>query len=265
MEDHAAHPHDIIFCISCGKDMQRRRIQRKTEHWTKIRKCWRCKAKKKRGGIHLEDAKFCRRCGKKYTFAAYAEFLSSSKVFHRWSGGYTYLNRDPDEVTVAESAIRSWRSCALCLECGYPHSREQVEKDKTDRVMAAIVDRIRGKAERKKSVGKKKSVKRPSSRKELEDMIRNAYGISAEEFADTNTLLCRVLAILYPREEQILRMRYGIGENVTLTLEATAKRFAVSGERIRQLEQKALKKILDNPARRLGMEAFIYIESLLKP
>ncbi len=65
----------------------------------------------------------------------------------------------------------------------------------------------------------------------------------------------KVLATLTPREEQILRMRFGIGEKTDYTLEEVGQRFAVTRERIRQIEAKALRK-LRNPSRVKSLEAF---------
>jgi len=53
----------------------------------------------------------------------------------------------------------------------------------------------------------------------------------------------QILATLTPREEQILRMRFGIGRKSDYTLEETGKQFAVTRERIRQIEAKALQKL----------------------
>jgi RNA polymerase primary sigma factor len=53
----------------------------------------------------------------------------------------------------------------------------------------------------------------------------------------------KVLATLTPREEQILRMRFGIGQRTDYTLEEVGKQFAVTRERIRQIEAKALRKL----------------------
>ena len=66
----------------------------------------------------------------------------------------------------------------------------------------------------------------------------------------------KVLATLTPREEQILRMRFGIDEKTDYTLEEVGQRFAVTRERIRQIEAKALRK-LRNPTRARSLEAFI--------
>ncbi|MGH9428177.1 MAG: RNA polymerase sigma factor RpoD, partial [Terriglobia bacterium] len=66
----------------------------------------------------------------------------------------------------------------------------------------------------------------------------------------------KVLATLTPREEQILRMRFGIDEKTDYTLEEVGQRFAVTRERIRQIEAKALRK-LRNPSRAKSLEAYI--------
>ena len=65
----------------------------------------------------------------------------------------------------------------------------------------------------------------------------------------------KVLATLTPREEQILRLRFGIGEKSDYTLEEVGQRFAVTRERIRQIEAKALRK-LRSPNRSRPLETF---------
>jgi RNA polymerase primary sigma factor len=65
----------------------------------------------------------------------------------------------------------------------------------------------------------------------------------------------KVLATLTPREEKILRMRFGIGERSDHTLEEVGKVFGVTRERIRQIEAKALRK-LRQPHRSRGLESF---------
>jgi RNA polymerase primary sigma factor len=66
----------------------------------------------------------------------------------------------------------------------------------------------------------------------------------------------KVLATLTPREEQILRLRFGIGEKSDYTLEEVGQRFAVTRERIRQIEAKALRK-LRSPNRARALETFV--------
>jgi RNA polymerase primary sigma factor len=70
----------------------------------------------------------------------------------------------------------------------------------------------------------------------------------------------KVLATLTPREEQILRMRFGIGQKTDYTLEEVGKQFAVTRERIRQIEAKALRK-LRQTGRSRNLEGFMERES----
>jgi RNA polymerase primary sigma factor len=66
----------------------------------------------------------------------------------------------------------------------------------------------------------------------------------------------RALATLSPKEKEILRLRFGIGEEGEHTLEEVGKRFAVTRERIRQIEAKALRK-LRHPLRGRNLRAFV--------
>ena len=68
----------------------------------------------------------------------------------------------------------------------------------------------------------------------------------------------KVLATLTPREEKVLRMRFGIGEKADHTLEEVGKDFAVTRERIRQIEAKALRK-LRHPTRSRKLKSFLEI------
>ena len=65
-----------------------------------------------------------------------------------------------------------------------------------------------------------------------------------------------VLASLTPREERVLRMRFGIGMNTDHTLEEVGQQFSVTRERIRQIEAKALRK-LKHPSRSRKMRSFL--------
>jgi RNA polymerase primary sigma factor len=87
---------------------------------------------------------------------------------------------------------------------------------------------------------------------ELGDFVEDRIGAAPEEQALEATLrseVRRALAILTPRQETVLRMRFGINEKREYTLEELGEKFAVTRERIRQIEQKSL-RILRNPTRR---------------
>jgi RNA polymerase sigma factor (sigma-70 family) len=66
----------------------------------------------------------------------------------------------------------------------------------------------------------------------------------------------RVLASLTPREERVLRMRFGIGMNTDHTLDQIGQQFSVTRERIRQIEAKALRK-LKHPSRSRVLRTFL--------
>ena len=66
----------------------------------------------------------------------------------------------------------------------------------------------------------------------------------------------RALASLTPREERIVRMRFGIGMNTDHTLQEVGQQFSLTRERIRQIEAKALRK-LKHPSRSSVLRSFL--------
>jgi len=92
----------------------------------------------------------------------------------------------------------------------------------------------------------------------LKDLIEDHSSISPSDVAEARSLSRHtkmVLATLTPREERVLRLRFGIGEESTATLEEVGQEFEVTRERIRQIEAKALTK-LRHPSRSLRLESF---------
>lgn len=77
-----------------------------------------------------------------------------------------------------------------------------------------------------------------------------------QDEADLRESIDDVLAQLHPREEKVIRMRFGIGEPTQYSLEEIGSRFALTRERIRQIEIKALRK-LRHIKRRQNLEAFV--------
>jgi len=93
----------------------------------------------------------------------------------------------------------------------------------------------------------------------LGDFIEDADAVSPDEATMQESLrqsLRNVLATLTPREEKVLRMRFGIDSEEDLTLEEVGKTFSVTRERIRQIEAKALKK-LKHPNRTKPLTSFL--------
>ena len=93
----------------------------------------------------------------------------------------------------------------------------------------------------------------------LGDFIEDRNAVLPIEAAIQSNLretTTRVLASLTPREERVLRMRFGIGMNTDHTLEEVGQQFSVTRERIRQIEAKALRK-LKHPSRSRTLRSFL--------
>ena len=93
----------------------------------------------------------------------------------------------------------------------------------------------------------------------LGDFIQDPNAVIPLEAAIQGNLresTTRVLATLTPREERVLRMRFGIGMNTDHTLEEVGQQFSVTRERIRQIEAKALRK-LKHPSRSRMLRSFL--------
>jgi RNA polymerase primary sigma factor len=93
----------------------------------------------------------------------------------------------------------------------------------------------------------------------LGDFIEDKGVISPQEAvisANLSEQTRKVLESLTPREEKVLRMRFGIGEKYDHTLEEVGRDFDVTRERIRQIEAKALRK-LRHPSRAKKLKSFL--------
>jgi RNA polymerase primary sigma factor len=95
----------------------------------------------------------------------------------------------------------------------------------------------------------------------LGDFLEDQLNISATDMVINNNLVetaSRMLGTLTHREEKVIRMRFGIGEKTDHTLEEVGQEFNVTRERIRQIENKALKK-LQHPSRSCKLRPFLKI------
>jgi RNA polymerase primary sigma factor len=94
---------------------------------------------------------------------------------------------------------------------------------------------------------------------QLGDYVEDATVIRADDAlvaTDLTEQVRKVLTTLTPREEKILRMRFGIGDDSQRTLEEVGNDFSLTRERIRQIEAKALRK-LRHPSRGKSLRAFV--------
>ena len=92
----------------------------------------------------------------------------------------------------------------------------------------------------------------------LSDLIEDKNAAVPQEsviFRDLSEHLDRTLSTLTPKEEKVIRMRFGIGEKCDHTLEEVGQAFEVTRERIRQIEAKALRK-LRHPTRSKRLRCF---------
>ena len=95
--------------------------------------------------------------------------------------------------------------------------------------------------------------------RQLSDFIEDKKFISPSDAAVNKNLaeqIRKALASLTPREERVLRLRFGIGEKADKTLEEVGHEFTLTRERIRQIEAKALRKLM-HPARSHKLRNFV--------
>jgi RNA polymerase primary sigma factor len=142
--------------------------------------------------------------------------------------------------------IRTWR--ALVRENGRkPTSEEVAEK------MGITVSMVRKIAKITQQPISLETPIRGDEESRLGDFIEEQGVLSPSETViqiNMRDQTAAVLQLLKPREEQIIRMRFGVGDGRDHTLEEVGKRFSVTRERIRQIEAKALRKLRQPSASR---------------
>ena len=94
---------------------------------------------------------------------------------------------------------------------------------------------------------------------EISNFIKDENAVSPDDAVVRKVLreqLMEVLETLTPREQKVIRLRYGLDDSHPRTLEEVGKEFNVTRERIRQIEAKALRK-LKNPSRSKKLQDFV--------
>ena len=204
------------------------------------------------GNIGLMTAvdKFDYRRG--YKFATYATWWIRQAV-SRSIGDQARTIRIPSHmIEVANKIIRTSRK--LVNEIGREPSPEELAEK-----IGIPLERVRRVL---KLTKEPLSIETPIGDEEdgrLGDLIEDKEAIQPIDAAIQSELreaTTRVLACVTPREERVLRMRFGIGMNKEHTLEEVGQQFSVSRERIRQIEAKALRK-LKHPSRSRVLRSFL--------
>jgi RNA polymerase primary sigma factor len=150
------------------------------------------------------------------------------------------------------------RFCKLTKEFIQEHGREPDTEEMAD-MMDTSVEKINNLI---KLMNQPLSIETPVGSDEdcqLRDFLEDDKAPPPEEEVVSISLVRqvrKVLATLSPREEKILRMRFGIGESCDHTLEEVGRDFAVTRERIRQIEAKALRK-LRHPSKSRMLKSFV--------
>jgi RNA polymerase primary sigma factor len=145
-----------------------------------------------------------------------------------------------------------------------PALRDQLGREPTPEELSARTEMSLGMVKKVLRAAAKEpvSLDAPSLSQEsssLLDHLADPAARSPADAADEGAMIARVrqlLKRLNPREQQILRLRFGIEEPIEETLEAVSQRFGLSRERIRQLEIRALQKLLGAPSAR-SLRSFV--------
>ena len=152
----------------------------------------------------------------------------------------------------------STRLRRLSWQMGQELGREPTPEELSERLRMPL-DKVR----KAMKVAKEPiSLETPISEEEggqLGDLIEDEDAVQPLDAAidsDLRDAVSRVLESLTPREERILRMRFGIGTTTDHTLEQVGQQFSVTRERIRQIEAKALRK-LKHPSRARALRSFL--------
>ncbi len=190
-----------------------------------------------------------------YKFSTYATWWIRQAITRAIADQARTIRIPVHMIETINKLIRTTRQ--LVQECG----REPTPEEIADR-MSLPLDKVR----RVLKIAKEPiSLETPIGEEEdssLGDFIEDKAVISPLEAVLKGNLsdqTSRVLASLTPREEKVLRMRFGIGEKSDHTLEEVGQDFNVTRERIRQIEAKALRK-LRHPSRAKRLRGFVSTE-----
>ena len=189
---------------------------------------------------------------KGYKFSTYATWWIRQAITRAIADQARTIRIPVHMVETINKVMRISRQ--LLQELGHDPSPEEIAED-----MGVTVEKVR---EILKIAQEPVSLETPIGEEEdshLGDFIPDEDASEPSEAASTMMLkehLAEVLSTLTPREEKVLRLRFGIEDGRTRTLEEVGKEFNVTRERIRQIEAKALRK-LRHPSRSKKLKDFL--------
>ena len=187
-----------------------------------------------------------------YKFSTYATWWIRQNITRGIADQGRTIRVPVHMIETINKMIRTWRS--LVQEYGRkPTSEEVAEK------MGMTVSKVRKIAKIAQQPISLETPIRGDEKSRLGDFIEEHGVLSPSETVieiNMRDQATAVLQVLTPREEQIIRMRFGVGDGSDHTLEEVGQRFSVTRERIRQIEAKALRK-LRQPSASRKLETFL--------
>ena len=190
---------------------------------------------------------------KGYKFSTYATWWIRQAITRAIADQARTIRIPVHMVETINKVIRVSRQ--LLQELGHDPTPEEIAEE-----MSMPVERVR---EILKIAQEPVSLETPIGEEEdshLGDFIPDEDASEPAEAASFTLLkeqLVEVLSTLTPREEKVLKLRFGIEDGRTRTLEEVGKEFNVTRERIRQIEAKALRKLLRHPSRSKKLKDFL--------
>ena len=191
-----------------------------------------------------------------YKFSTYATWWIRQAVTRALADQARTIRVPVHMIESINKVVRTQRQ--LVQELGHEPTSEEIAKR-----MDISVDKVR---KIKKVAQQPISLETPIGEEEdshLGDFLEDKTAVSPSDTATYLSLveqISSVLKTLTPREEQIIKMRFGFEDGNEHTLEQVGQTFAVTRERIRQIEAKALRK-LRHPARSNRLRAFLELGS----
>ena len=187
-----------------------------------------------------------------YKFSTYATWWIRQAITRSIADQARTIRIPVHMIETINKIVRTSRQ--ILSECGREPTPEELAKK-----LAMSLDRVRKVLKISKEPVSLETPVGDEEDSSLGDFIEDQNALQPLDASIRSNLgesTTRILATLTPREERVLRMRFGIGMNTDHTLEEVGLQFSVTRERIRQIEAKALRK-LKHPSRSKHLKSFL--------